>query len=475
MSTNATQYFGQGSTVALTSTLFAKDVFAYTNVVNRYDNINWVKRMAVLDNIETGGKGQVYNYAERGFTRDVIIVGGNATAGATADAASFTVPTTASPYSIQGDINFVPNDIVRNQRTGVCFVIDTKTGVGTGNITLGVKAITTKTYNPSTDAYIGRQTNGLLGVDANAIAGLTGSYPSTLSGTTFSANILQGDILTRIGNVYPQGSNFVNIRGIMLPQIFSTYSQTFRSGIKATGTSMKIATTMDNVFYESMENEVFEQHLTDIAFQCTIGAVGQVTLTNGTTGGTANLATSQEAYIQLHGTKLEYDSAIRLSDIDTAVYVYNREMAAKDRMLKCGQAASLSLDNLMIELNKNGGVVYDQKMVDLEYKAFARGGYKFYYDTAQEFTHPKLGAAAGAASYNGKIFDTPYKTVVNPKDLSMGKAMKLVFTEGRQYIYADYGIMSKAKQTQFDGQEIDYTSEAAFLMIGGNQSIIWQN
>lgn len=448
--------------------LFAISPKVYKQVIERVDTYGFVDAMGVMQNIETGGTGKTYQYAERGFKRTVITAAGSGVPLNSAGRATFTVSTAAAPYSIANDIPVVVGDVLRNTRTGRVMVVDAKS-IASTTATLTVVPILFNGYNPQTDPYVGRMQGNYMGLTAQG--NVSGAfYGTSVSNTALSNDISAGDLFVRVSNVYPEGSASSNDRGQIVPQIFSTYTQIIRSSSKETGTSKMMQLEWDGAMYsfDTLEKSVFEEHRADIALAARFGAVGQATLSSGT----VNLMTSQEAYIQLHGSKLGYGDKITMSDIDAAIAIYDREGASRERMLECGRAAGLSLDNLFIDLTKNGGMNYDQTMIDLNFGAVKRGSTTFYYKTSEDFVSPIMGGVSGA--YNDKIFDTPFKNIVNPKDGQVGKAMKLIFTADRQYKYLSTGMASNGTKTSADENKCEYLSECAFVMIGGNQSIIWQ-
>lgn len=120
-------------------------------------------------------------------------------------------------------------------------------------------------------------------------------------------------------------------------------------------------------------------------------------------------------FIQNYGNVVQYGTgagAMTIDDLDTMIADLKKFYGSDSYMLLESHPFSVSLDDSLRGLVDNGGVVYDQKMLDLGFGAVRRSGVNIYRKSLQGFSDPRtLGSAD--SNYKGSAIMIPTGTATS--------------------------------------------------------------
>ena len=150
-------------------------------------------------------------------------------------------------------------------------------------------------------------------------------------------------------------------------------------------------------------------------------ALCELTLLTGKKISNTNIANTFKTegiipFIQNYGNVVNYgggaSAAMELDDLDSMIADLKKYYGSDSYMLLESHPFSVSLDNSLRGLVDAGGVVYDQKMLDLGFGAVRRSGINIYRKSLQGFSDPRTLGSANSI-YSGSALMIPTGTATS--------------------------------------------------------------
>lgn len=449
---------GQGNLTEtiMASNLLRGDVWLYKKIFETADESDLISDLEALNMVsDMELDDSMAKWAERGYifknarVQSVVSTGSLGGARITLTANSHSRNGTSSPFRVASTVkigNFV------------CRIEAKNTSVANAH-TIDVYPMSVTNFNPSTDPYVSIYQN-MIGRPTSAAINL-------------ATAITGGETIIVIGSAYGQGSSNLGEGEITVPLVYNTYTQIFRDTMtidRSTKTNRMPLdlTTSDgkNVYADQIEVDTVKRHKALMAVSAMVQQGGAF----NTPSGQIKTMDSLEGYTDVFGGKLNNGGVWSLQTIDTLAAMLVKTNAPKKQCIRAGFNAALSISNVFLNITQNGGVVYDQKLIDLNFQAFKRSGWEFYVKEDKSFQHPEILGSVGQPYADMAILHGVNKEK-DPKNGSSGYSFDIIFKKDSKYLVGNDGIFSPTKTGDYDGKKMNITSEIACRALGARQFI----
>jgi len=209
-------------------------------------------------------------------------------------------------------------------------------------------------------------------------------------------------------------------------------------------------------------------------------------VTNTTLAGVQPKLTVTEGYlpfIRNYGNNVNYSSitGFELSDLDNIVKTLVREEGAPENTMHVGINASISIDNMGLDLAKDTGASYitfngDKELAArLQFRSFHRAGYTFHKQDYKLFNHKKLFGATGHP-YRDYIVVTPTDEVVDPKTGETVDSFRMRYAQANGYSRLSEewfeGGANGVYTNGLDQWKVNFRSHVGFEAFAANRHLI---